>query len=107
MPPHLLSPTLPLSPPTPGADIVALDATALSRAIHARALSCAEVLDAYLAQIDRLNPLVNALVALQDPEASRLPAGAVHIGQRVKARVVQHGGQGVVVFDPVSAEGRS
>ncbi|WP_443269855.1 amidase [Variovorax sp. JS1663] len=65
-----------LSPPTPGDDIVALDATALSRAIHARTLSCAEVLDAYLAQIDRLNPVVNALVARPDPEALRLQAAA-------------------------------
>lgn len=55
-------------------DIVALDATALSRAIHAREISCAEVLDAYLAQIDRLNPVVNAIVAPQDREALRILA---------------------------------
>lgn len=47
---------------TPGA-IVELTATALSRAIHAREVSCVEVLDAYLAQIDRFNPQVNAIVA--------------------------------------------
>ncbi|RDJ23094.1 amidase [Bosea caraganae] len=47
-------------------DIVALDATALSNAIHARKLSCAEVMAAYLDQIDRLNPIVNALVALRE-----------------------------------------
>ena len=28
-----------------------------------------------------------------------VPSTAVHIGQRVKARVVQQGGQGIVVFD--------
>jgi amidase len=68
---------MPLKPaPRADTDIVALDATALARAIHARTLSCAEVLDAYLAQIDRLNPVVNALVALQDPEALRLQAAA-------------------------------
>ena len=38
-------------------------ATALSQAIHARQVFCVEVLEAYLAQIDRLNPIVNALVA--------------------------------------------
>jgi uncharacterized OB-fold protein len=34
-----------------------------------------------------------------------LPSTEVRIGQRVKARVVQHNGQGVVVFDPVASEG--
>lgn len=29
----------------------------------------------------------------------------VRIGQRVKARVLQHNGQGIVVFDPVDAAG--
>lgn len=64
-------PNRPSKPAAPSSDIVSLDATALSRAIHARALSCADVLDAYLAQIDRLNPEVNAIVALQDRDALR------------------------------------
>ena len=51
-----------------GPDIVAMDGTALSRAIHAKKLSCVEVMTAYLAQIGRLNGSVNALVALQDPD---------------------------------------
>jgi amidase len=51
-----------------GSDIVAMDGTALSRAVHAKNLSCVEVMTAYLAQIERLNGRVNALVALQDPE---------------------------------------
>lgn len=46
--------------------IVEMSATALSRAIHARTVSCEEVLQAYGAQIDRLNPVVNALVAPMD-----------------------------------------
>ena len=50
-------------------DIVGLDAVALSRAIHQRELRCTEVLDAYLAQIDRLNPQVNAIVAQQPRDA--------------------------------------
>ncbi|WP_375463238.1 amidase, partial [uncultured Methylobacterium sp.] len=47
-------------------DIVALSAVALSAAIQARTVSCVEVMRAYLAQIERLNPAVNAIVALQD-----------------------------------------
>jgi len=52
-------------------DIVSLDAVALSAAIHARQVSCAEVLGAYLDQIDRLNPAVNAIVAPQDRDVLR------------------------------------
>ncbi|WP_248324660.1 MULTISPECIES: amidase [unclassified Caballeronia] len=50
-------------------DIVSLDARALSRAIQARDVSCVEVMQAYLAQVDRLNPRVNAIVAMQDRDA--------------------------------------
>ena len=53
----------------PASDIVELTATALSRAIHAREVSCVEVLDAFLAQMDRFNPVVNAIVAGADREA--------------------------------------
>jgi amidase len=49
-----------------GGAIVEMSATALSRAIQARKLSCVEVLQAYGAQIDRFNPVVNALVAPMD-----------------------------------------
>ncbi|BAN27312.1 probable amidase (plasmid) [Caballeronia insecticola] len=45
---------------------MSLDAVALSQAIHARAVSCVEVMNAYLAQIDRMNQVVNAIVAMQD-----------------------------------------
>lgn len=34
-----------------------------------------------------------------------LPSTELRIGQRVKARVVQHNGQGLVVFDLVATEG--
>jgi amidase len=47
-------------------DIVMMDAVALSSAIHTRQLSCLEVMTAYLDHIDRLNPKVNAIVALED-----------------------------------------
>jgi amidase len=47
-------------------DIVMMDAVALSSAIHTRQMSCVEVMTAYLDHIDRLNPKVNAIVALED-----------------------------------------
>ena len=50
-------------------DIVMMDAVGLSRVIAARKLSCAEVMTAYLDHIARLNPKVNAIVALQDRDA--------------------------------------
>jgi len=62
------TPAFPAAPAAP-AGIVAHTATDLSRAIHAREVSCVEVLDAYLAQVDRLNPVVNAVVALADRDA--------------------------------------
>ncbi len=45
--------------------LTALDASALSEAIHARRLSCRDVMAAYLARIHRLNPHGNALVSLR------------------------------------------
>src|SRR5829696_6892579 len=47
-------------------DIVMLDAVALSRAIHSKQVSCADVMSAYLDHIDALNPKVNAIVSLQE-----------------------------------------
>src|SRR5277367_5137557 len=46
--------------------IVMLDAVALADAIRSRQISCAEVMTAYLDHIEKLNPRVNAIVALQD-----------------------------------------
>ena len=46
-------------------DIVELDAVELAAAIRARRVSCAEVMAAALDQIARLNPAVNAIVALR------------------------------------------
>lgn len=51
-----------------------MDATSLSRAIHRRALSCVEVMEAFLAQIEAHNPAVNAIVAM--PERTTLLAQA-------------------------------
>jgi len=51
---------------TPVSNLVMLDAAALTDAIASRRVSCVEVMTAYLDHIDRLNPRVNAIVALQD-----------------------------------------
>ena len=50
-------------------EITALDALPLSAAIHARAVSCREVMAAYLARIHAVNPRLNALVNLRPDEA--------------------------------------
>ena len=57
-------------------DITALDATALSEAIHARRVSCREVMQAYLARIARLNPTYNAIVSLRPDDALLAEADA-------------------------------
>jgi amidase len=46
--------------------IVDMGAVELSRAVRGRAVSCVEVMTAFLDRIDALNPRVNAIVALQD-----------------------------------------
>jgi amidase len=50
-------------------DITDLDALALSTAIHARQVSCREVMQAYLARIHALNPQANAIVNLAPDDA--------------------------------------
>ena len=47
------------------ADITDYSADQLSRAIHARQVSCREVMQAYLRRIAAVNPHVNAIVSLQ------------------------------------------
>jgi len=49
-------------------EIVNLDAVELSRAIKAKQISCVEVMNAYLEQIERLNPRVNAIVSIEPRE---------------------------------------
>jgi amidase len=56
-------------------DITDMDALALSAAIHARTVSCREVMQAFLAAIARLNPTFNAIVALR-PEDDLLAEAA-------------------------------
>ncbi len=60
-----------------GADIVAMDAMELSQHIKSKQVSCVEVMDAYLAQIKRVNPRLNAIVQLQDEgNCARRPPSA-------------------------------
>ena len=51
-------------------DLVMMDAVSLAGAIRARRVSCVEVMTAYLDHIERWNPSVNAIVALQARAAS-------------------------------------
>src|SRR5258705_4942879 len=46
--------------------LVMMSARARAAAIRAREVSCVEVMSAYLDHIERINPLVNAIVALRD-----------------------------------------
>jgi amidase len=59
-----------------GDPITDLDAHALSRAIHAREVSCVEVMRAYLARIHRINPHFNAIVSLAPDDALLAQAAA-------------------------------
>ncbi len=69
--------------PASSAEIVSMSATELSTAIHQRSVSCREVMQAYLAQIERLNPHVNALVSLQD-QAGLLQQADARDGQLLR-----------------------
>ena len=53
----------------PASDLTDLDAHQLSAEIHARRVSCREVMQAYLARIHRLNPTLNAIVNLAPDES--------------------------------------
>ncbi|MEO7547243.1 MAG: amidase [Ramlibacter sp.] len=57
-------------------DITALDASALSALIHAREVSCREVMHTYLARIHALNPRFNAIVNLAPDDALLAQADA-------------------------------
>jgi len=52
----------------PSADILELTATALSRRIASRDVSCRELMQASLERIEALNPRFNAIVSLREPE---------------------------------------
>lgn len=48
--------------------LVAHTALELSDLIHRREVSCVEVMTAHLEQIDRLNPTLNAVVGMRQPD---------------------------------------
>ena len=54
---------------TTGSPITTWTANQLSQAIHAKAVSCREVMQAYLQRIAAVNPQVNAIVSLQSETA--------------------------------------
>ena len=58
----------------PNSEMCFLTATELARRIRVKDLSAREVMEAHLAQIDRVNPTVNAIVTL-------LPELAMAAGQ--------------------------
>lgn len=63
--------------PTPGSvDLTTLGAAALSDAIHARDLSCREVMAAFLDRIERRNPALTAIVSLRDADELMAEAAA-------------------------------
>jgi amidase len=75
-----------------GDDITDLDAHALSRAIHARAVSCVEVMQAYLGRIHRLNPKLNAIVNLAPDDTLQAQAAERDAElQRGESRGFLHG----------------
>ena len=47
-------------------EIVMMDSISLQKAIQSRKIFCVEVMSAYLDHIEKVNPKVNAIVALQD-----------------------------------------
>lgn len=67
-----------------GGPIVLTDLTAsqVSAMIAAREVSCAEVMAAYLSRIAAVNPAINAVVSLRDPDALMAEARATDGGPR-------------------------
>jgi amidase len=59
----------PVSAATRPSDIAMMDAVTLASTIRSRQASCVDVMTAYLDHIEKLNPKVNAIVALQDRAA--------------------------------------
>jgi len=64
------------------ADPLALSAAALSRALALGAISARELMEATLARIARVNPALNAIVALRDPDRLLAEAGAADAAPR-------------------------
>jgi amidase len=72
-----LTEAVPVAATRGASEITSWTAAELSQAIRARHVSCVDVMRAYLAQIERLNPRVNAIVSLQ-PREDLLAQAADH-----------------------------
>jgi amidase len=68
-------------------DLIMLDAITLADAIRTRMVSCVEVMTAYLDHIEKLNPKVNAIVALQD-RAGLLAQASERDGQLTRGELM-------------------
>lgn len=62
--------------PTPASDICSMTAVEMARLIRRKELSAREVMSAHLAQIERVNPKVNAIVTLHADHAMDLARAA-------------------------------
>ena len=84
--------SMPLAAQSQPSDLTELNASSLSAAIRARATSCREVMQAYLARIHRYNGVYNAIVSmLDDDELIRLAAEADHDLEQGRYRGWMHG----------------
>ena len=72
-------------------EICFMTATELSRRIRAKDLSAREVMEAFLTQIERVNPKVNAIVTLQPEKGFEQADAADNALTRGKAPAVLHG----------------
>src|SRR5947207_2062309 len=72
-------------------DLGRLTATELVAAVRARRISSVELLDAYVARIEKLNPIVNAVVALDVERARQRAADADAAWARGEWRGPLHG----------------
>ena len=75
----------------PDTDLCYLTATELARRIREKDVSTREVLDAHLAQIDRINPTVNAIVSMVPEQAIATATAADEALARGKDVGVLHG----------------
>lgn len=62
----------------PASELCFMEATELARCLRHREVSCVEVMEAHLAQIERVNPAINAIVTLL-PEAGLAQARAADV----------------------------
>jgi len=79
------------SPASPVPDLCLPDATELARLIRCREVSAAEVVDAHLARMDAVDPLLHAVITRMDDTARRMAQAADAAVQRGDALGPLHG----------------